>query len=145
MMGRKILRGCFVVVLLSVCALGACGVYVRMGTTVIGDFVSPDGRWDAVLMVRNGGAMTGYSTAISVVRTNWYARQLALYALHRPAHVFVADDNNGAVSWGKQGQIDVKIRWTSTAELIVAYPEKARVAREDSKFQSVSIRYIPSP
>jgi len=145
MMSRKILRWCLVIVLLSVCGLGACGAYVRMGTTVIADFVSPDGRWDAVLMVRNGGAMTGYSTVISVVRANWFARQLALYALYRPVHVFVADDNNGAVGSGNQGQIDVKVRWTSTTELIVAYPEKARVAREDSKFRSVSIRYIPSP
>src|SRR5664279_5044250 len=59
MMSRKILRWCFVVMLLSVCGLGACGAYVRMGTTVIGDFVSPDGRWDAVLMVRNDGLLYG--------------------------------------------------------------------------------------
>lgn len=145
MVSRKILRWFFAIVLLSVCGLGASGVYVRMGTTVIADFVSPDGRWDAVLMVRNGGAMTGYSTVISVVRANWVARQLALYALYRPVHLFVADDNNGAVGLGNQDQMDVKVRWASTTEVIVAYPGKARVTREDPKFRSVAIRYIPSP
>jgi hypothetical protein len=110
MMSRNILRLCFIVVLLALLGLAACGVYVRMGTTVVGDFVSQDRRWGAVLMVQNGGAMTGYSTVISVVSANWLARQLALYALYRPAHVFVADDNNGAVGLGNQGQMDVKIQ-----------------------------------
>jgi hypothetical protein len=93
----KICRWCLAMVLLCMCGLAACGAYVRMGTTVIADFISPDGRWDAVLMVRNGGAMTGYSTAVSVVRANRVNRQLELYALYRPVHVFVADDNDGAV------------------------------------------------
>ena len=143
-MSRKVLYWCLAIVLLSLCGFGACGAYVRMGTTVVADFVSPDGRWDAVLMVRNGGAMTGYSTAISITKANWVARQLALYALYRPVHVFVADDNNGQVVVGSQGQMDVKVRWASTTELIVAYPDRARVARKDSNFKSVSIRYIPS-
>jgi hypothetical protein len=144
MMARRIWRGCFVIVLLSVCVLGACSAYVRMGTTVIADSVSPDGKWDAVLLVRNGGAMTGYSTAISITRANWVARQSALFALYRPVHVFVADDNDGQVVSGSQGQIDVKVRWASTTELVVACPAMARVARADSKFQSVNIRYVPS-
>jgi 3-deoxy-D-manno-octulosonic acid (KDO) 8-phosphate synthase len=116
-----------------------------MGTTVIGDSVSPDRKWDAVLMVRNGGAMTGYSTVISVVRANWVARQIALLALYRPVHVFVADDNDGAVRSGNRGQMDVKIRWASATELIIAYAEKARVARQDPRFRSVTIQYIASP
>ena len=48
-------------------------------------------------MVRNGGAMTGYATVISLVRNkNWVARQAALFW---PRAVFAADDNDGAVSW----------------------------------------------
>ena len=139
--GSKIWRWCLAVVLLCMCGLAACGAYVRLGTTVIADFISPDGRWDAVLIVRNGGAMTGYATAVSVVRANWFARQLALY---RPAHVFVADDNDRAVAWGSHGQLDVKMRWASTTNLVVTYPEKARVFREDSSFRSVNIQYIAS-
>lgn len=90
-------------------------------------------------MVRNGGAMTGYSTAVSVVSANWIARQLALFALYRPVHVFVADDNDGAVAWGSHGQLDVKVRWASTTDLIVTYPEKARVS---SRVRKNSVRSV---
>ena len=121
-----------------------CAAYVRLGTTVVGDFPSPDGKWDAALMVRNGGAMTGYSTAISVVRANWLARELALCALYRPVHVFVADDNDGKVAWGSQGQINVKVWWASTSELDVTYPDKTRVIRAEPKVNSVNIRYALS-
>jgi hypothetical protein len=144
MLSRKLLNWCFAIALLAMCGLAACSAYVRMGTVVIADFVSPDKRWDAILMVRNDGAMTDYSTVVSVVRTNWIARQLALYALYRPVHVFVADDNDGVVTWGNQGLIDVKVRWASTTELVVTYPEKSRISRKDPNFQSVSIRYVPS-
>ena len=40
---------------------------VRSGTEVVGDVLSPDGKWDVVLMVRNGGATTDYSTQLSVI------------------------------------------------------------------------------
>lgn len=75
--------------------VAGCATYIRLGTTVIGDFVSPDGVHDAVLMVRNGGAASGYSTGISIVRAHApLARELAL--LRGGMNVFVADDNDGA-------------------------------------------------
>ena len=131
-------------VLLVLFGMVGCTAYVRWGTTVVGDFLSPDQKWDAVLIVRNGGAMTGYATAISVVRANWLGRELALCALYRPVHVFVADDNDGKVPWGSQGQINVKVRWASPTELVVTYPAETRVLRADSKVNSVTVRYAPS-
>ena len=141
---RSLRLWCAVLASLLLFGMVGCTAYVRWGTTVVGDFLSPDERWDAVLIVRNGGAMTGYATAISVVRANWLARELALCALYRPVHVFVADDNDGEVPWGSQGQINVKVRWTSPAELFVTYPAETRVLRADSKVNSVTIRYAPS-
>ncbi len=44
------------IALLALLIVGSCCAYVRMGTTLIGDFVSPDGALDAVLMVHNGAA-----------------------------------------------------------------------------------------
>src|ERR1700682_2450905 len=40
---------------------------VRSWTEVVGDVPSPDGKWDVVLMVRNAGATTDYSTQLSVI------------------------------------------------------------------------------
>lgn len=145
MIGWKAVRlGCVIVSLLVLCGIASCGAYVRFGTTVIEDFPSPDAKYVAVLLVRNGGAMTGYATAISVVRANWLARELALWALYRPAHVFVADDNNGKVACGSQGQINVKVRWASTAKLVVTYPDKTRILRAQPRVDSVDIRYALS-
>ena len=138
---RKTINWSLAAALLAMCGLAACGAYVRSGTAVIADFVSPDRKWDAVLMVRNGGAMTGYATVVSVVKANWPARQLALY---RPTHAFVADDNDGAVPWGRQGVIDVKVRWASPTELVVTYPEKSHVSKKDPSYESVSIQYVAS-
>jgi len=110
-----------------------------MGTTVIGDFVSPDGALDAVLMVHNGGAMTGYATAIDLVHTRIpLARQLAL--IETP-NLFWLDDNDGKFPWGDRGQLDVRIKWLSNTQLLVQYPAKARVNGQEWSYHSVKIRY----
>ena len=85
---------CITFGLLLLCVLAACGAYIRLGTDLLRGSVSPDGKWDARLIVRNGGAMTGYGTVVSVCTNDWVARQAALFW---PTAVFVVDDNNGAV------------------------------------------------
>ena len=65
-----------------------CIAYVRLGTTVIANIPSPNGKWDAVLMVRNGGAMTGYATAIALVSNNWISRQIATFFILSITNVF---------------------------------------------------------
>ena len=128
-------------VLCALLIVGGCSAYLRSGTTVIGDFVSPDGMRDAILMVRNGGAATGYSTGVSLVPHNGLARQLALI---KRTNLFVVDDNDGAVRWGDRGQLDVKISWVSNTQLLVQYPAKARVFKQETSYQSTSVLYAPS-
>ena len=130
-----------ILVLLLLCGFVGCAVYLRLGTTLIGDFASPDGRREAIVMVRNGGAMTGFATVVSVSDSNWVARQAALFW---PSVVFAADDNDGAVSWGEKGQIKVDVRWASNTQLIVAYPEKARVLRQERNLHSLSVQSVVS-
>jgi hypothetical protein len=126
-------------VLLSI--LVSCCVYFKSGTTAIGDFVSPDGKWDALLMVRNGGAMTSYSTAISMVRANHsLSRQVALF---RSGNLFVIDDNDGAVRVGDLGQIDVNVNWVSSTHLVITYPQKVHINKQESSFRSVTVKYVP--
>jgi hypothetical protein len=119
-----------------------CIAYVRLGATVIANIPSPDGKWDAVLMVRNGGAMTGYATAIALVSNNWISWEIATLW---PKHVFVLDDNDGAITVGDRGQIRVDAYWQTNTELVVTYPEKARVLRQELKSDSVNVRYAVSP
>ena len=130
-----------ILVLLLLCGFVGCAAYLRLGTTQIGHFASPDGRRDAIVMVRNGGAMTGFATVVSVSDANWVARQAALFW---PRVVFAADDNNGAVSLGDKGQIKLNVRWVSNTELIVGYPEKARILRQGRNLYAVSIQSVVS-
>jgi hypothetical protein len=132
---------CSVLGLALLFGMVGCIAYVRLGTTVIGDIPSPDSNWDAVLMVRNGGAMTGYATAIALVGNNWFSRQIAAFW---PKHIFVVDDNDGAIKWGDRGQIRVDVHWQMNGELIVTYPERARVIRQELWSDSVNVRYVVS-
>jgi hypothetical protein len=132
---------CSVLGLVLLFGIVGCIAYVRLGTTVIGNIPSPDGKWDAVLMVRNGGAMTEYATTISIVRNSWVSRQFATFW---PKHVFVVDDNDGAITSGDRGQIRVEAYWETNTDLIVTYPEKARVFRRELKSDSVNVRYAVS-
>jgi len=137
------LRGlCLGFVLFALLIVGGCSAYLRLGTTVIGDFVSPDGFQDAVLMVRNGGAMTGYATGIAIVHRNPLARQLALVS---GPNAFVVDDNDGAVPWGDRGQLYVKVSWLSNRQLLVQYPAKGGVLRQDTSYRSTTIGYAFLP
>jgi hypothetical protein len=130
-----------VLVLGAFLIVGGCSAYVRLGTRVIGDFVSPDGAHDAVLMVRNGGAATGYGTSVSIVSGNPVARQLALI---RGVNLFVIDDNDGAVRWGDHGQLDVRIKWLSNTQLRIEYPTKARVLKQQLSYEFTTVQYAPS-
>jgi len=129
--------------ILLLTVLGGVAAYIGKETTVLGDFVSPDRTLDAVVMVRNGGAMTGYATAVSLVRaSNPFARELAL--IERP-NIFVVDDNDGAVRWGDRGQLDLRLTWVSNNQLLIQYPSKARVFKQVASFQTATIRYAPAP
>ena len=138
---RTVRLWCSVVVLLVMCVIVGCGTYLRLGTTFIQEFPSPDGNWDAVLMVRNGGAMTGYATVVSVNGDYWLARQ---FALVWPTAVFAVDDNGGKISWGDRGQINVKVRWVTGTQLVVTYPKQARVLRQEPRVHSVKVQYLVS-
>lgn len=139
MLNVKTLRlFCLVLVLLGISTLVACGAYLRIGTDVLSSTVSPDGKWNATIMVRNGGAMTGYVTVVSVTRNNWIRRELTPFL---PTVVFAADNNNGAVVSGKHGEIAVTTKWQGERRLAVSYSEQARVFKNAKKVGAVSVEY----
>ena len=113
--------------------------FVRSGTDVVADTTSPDGKWDAMLMVRNGGATTDYSTQVSVIPArNWFARE---FAIGRPGNAFIAGSNHGAVGVDRRGLMNVTVTWASANRLIVTYPPEARVFRREPKVESVTVEY----
>ncbi len=140
---RRVLLASVAVVaglLLGIVALRAA--YMRLATTVVGDVVSPDGTWAAVLMVRNLGAMGDFSTQLSIVPArDLLARQLAVY---RRANVFVVDTDHGAAPSGDQGQVALQIAWLTSTVLAVRYPEKTRIFKQASRVGPVDVDYAVS-
>jgi ABC-type phosphate/phosphonate transport system substrate-binding protein len=59
-------------------------------------------------------------------------------------NLFVIDDNDGAVRWGDRGQLDVKVSWLSNTQLLVQYPAKARVFKQETSYQATTVQYAPS-
>jgi len=112
---------------------------VRSWTEVVGDVPSPDGKWDVVLMVRNAGATTDYSTQLSVVPA--HGRLSREIALGRPGNVFIADGNHGAVAVDNRGRIHVDVVWQSPNVVLITFPPSSRVFKQERRFQSVIINY----
>jgi len=68
------------------------------------------------------------------------ARQLALI---RGMNLSVVDDNDGAVRWGDRGRLDVKVSWVSNTQLLIQYPAKTRVFKQETSCQGTTVRYRP--
>ena len=112
---------------------------VRSWTEVVGDVPSPDGKWDVVLMVRNAGATTDYSTQLSVVLAG---RRLSReIAMCRPGNVFIADGNHGAVAVNDRGFMHVDVLWQSPNLVVITFPPSAHVFKQERRFQSLTINY----
>lgn len=122
----------------SVVVMLAPLLLVRSWTEVVGDVPSPDGKWDVVMMVRNAGAVTEYSTQISVVRAGRLPRALALC---RPGNVFIADGNHGTVAVDGRGFMDVDVAWKSPNLVAIHFPASARVFKQERRFQTLTLTY----
>jgi hypothetical protein len=140
---QKILRivlGCLLILAVMAVVFVVAGLaFMKSATQVVADIPSPGDKWDAMLMVRNGGAMTDYSTQVSIVpAASRLARGIAIV---RAGNVFVADGDHGAVAVDGNGLMSVRVTWVSATELVIAYPPKARVFKQRTRFQSLTIRY----
>jgi hypothetical protein len=133
--------GGVVLAILIICAVVWVGplAVVRSWTEVVGDVPSPDGKWDVVLMVRNAGATTDYSTQLSVVPAG--ARASRELALCRPGNVFIADGNQGAVAVNDRGFMHVDVVWQSPNIVLVTFPLSAHVFKQERRFRSVTVSY----
>ena len=123
---KAVLRWGVTVCLLVMTGYEACKVaWLRSGTDVVGTYTSPNGRWQAVVMSCDPGAMGSFSTQVSILPTMAHiSRRLAWCG---SGSTFIADDDRGAVPSGDKGEIAVTIVWTSPGSLVIKYPSGARV------------------
>lgn len=136
---RKFRLLCWVVAVAIFCGIVGCAAYLRSATSMVQDHVSPDGKREAIVVVVNGGGMTGFVTAVSIVDAHY--RLGREFAIMRGRRDFLIDDNDGAVRWGAKGEIDLRVRWLSSKALLISYPKKARVIQQRGKDGEVAISY----
>ncbi len=127
-----------------VCLLMIAGFMdIRSGTDVAQEIASPDGGYTAMLMVRNGGATTDYSTQISLAAAKSPGSRFL--ATGRPGNLFIVDGDHGAVPVNGRGLMDVELKWESPSDLRIYFPPNARVYKQASKVESVTVKYTSHP
>jgi hypothetical protein len=129
------LRALIVVILVPlVMAVAFGGIFWMKAVRTVAEVDSPHGKWIATIRVVNPGSSAGYSTHVVVTRSySWWPS--------RKSKVFVADNADGAVPLGSIGELAVTLRWADDEHLVISYPAKARVYRQEKAMGPVSIEY----
>lgn len=94
---------------------------------------SPDGRHSAILLERDCGATTSFSTQISVAQVG-----------EQPSgrgNVFIADDNHGAAVTGHWGGPWAEVKWLAPNHILVRYAAKSRIFRQTEKIDGIVVSY----
>ncbi|MCU1332817.1 MAG: hypothetical protein JWM08_1809 [Candidatus Angelobacter sp.] len=106
------------------------------GNNILSESVSPDGKWRAVVFAVDCGATTtskelNESPRISVLRAEEPLPD--------------ADSGNvfGARTDGTSRGLNVQIDWTGDRELTIGYPAAAAVVKQITKYQEVTVKYVP--
>jgi hypothetical protein len=123
---RKILAVAFIAALASACSDGC-------GNNIVSAAASPDGDFTAALFQRDCGATTGFSSQVSITRSN--------KAISGAGNVFVADDDHGIADAARWGGPWVELRWLSPRQLVVRYDAKARVFKQEATVSGVTVTY----
>jgi len=101
--------------------------------SIVDERTDPSGEWKAVMFQRDCGSITGFSTQISIIRSNG-----------QPAgagNVFRADDDHGTARVGYWGGPWTRMKWTGRNDLLVRYADKSRIFAQKNDFSGVRITY----
>jgi hypothetical protein len=113
--------------------LGLNGCSDGCADRVVGRVDAPDGMHSAVLIQRDCGATTGFSTQISV-----------LAAGEEPSgggNAFRADSGHGAAKTGEWGGPWAEMRWLDNRTLLIRYASRSRLFEQRQQVSSVRITY----
>ncbi|HEY5804238.1 MAG TPA: hypothetical protein VIT90_11145 [Lysobacter sp.] len=101
---------------------------------VLAELPSPDGKNKALVFQRDCGATTGYSTQVSVLRS-----EQALGG--DSGNVFVGDTNHGAAPSDPGGGPSLQVHWVGPEALVVSHHPAVRVFAAEPESGSVRITY----
>jgi hypothetical protein len=123
---RKIIAVALAATMVSGCS-DACQ------NSTVSTVAAPTGGLKAVLLQRDCGTTTGFSSQVSVTDAD--------DTPFGGGNVFVADTDHGAAKASSWGGPWVELRWPSPGNLLIRYDAKARVFTQNEKVSGVRIRY----
>ncbi|WP_043605496.1 hypothetical protein [Novosphingobium sp. Rr 2-17] len=101
--------------------------------TVASSSLSPKGNLAAVLFRRDCGATIGFSTQISILRSD-----------DKPTgggNAFIADDDHGAARVGSWEGPWADVKWVAPDHLLIRYAAKSRLFQRSDSVSGVRITY----
>jgi hypothetical protein len=105
------------------------------GNSLLAEYPSPDQERRLVVLQRDCGATTGFSTQASLIRGG-------AVLTNEAGNVFVSDDNHGAAPSGPGGGPQLGVSWESPTIVQLSYHPATRVFKSVAKLDGVSIRYV---
>lgn len=101
---------------------------------LVGEHTSPDGQYKAVLFVRDCGATTGFSTQVSLLRSNQHLK-------NESGNLFIADTDHGKIPSDPKGGLEVRIVWKGSKDFYIFHHENARVFKAEKKVKGINVEY----
>jgi predicted secreted Zn-dependent protease len=101
---------------------------------LIGEHPSPDGKYKAVLFVRDCGATTVLSTQVSLLRLNAQLK-------NGSGNLFIADTDHGKIPSRQKGGPEVRIVWEGSKDIYIVHHENARVFKAEKKVNGINVNY----
>ena len=101
---------------------------------LVGEHPSPDGQYKAVLFVRDCGATTGFSTQVSLLRSDELVK-------NGSGNLFIADTDHGKIPSDPKGGLEVRIVWKGSKDFYIFHHESARVFKSEKKVNGINVEY----
>ena len=95
---------------------------------------SPNDQFAAVIFWRNCGSTTGFNTQVSLIKNGEKLK-------NQSGNLFVADTDHGKAPVAKHGGPEVNVYWLRVNNLIISYPENARVFKKETELKGVHVDY----
>jgi len=111
--------------------LGACGDVC--GNYLVSRADAPGGALSAMMFQRDCGAMTGFTTQVSILRPGELPTG--------KGNAFIADDDHGAARTGHWGGPWAEIRWLGPDRLRIRYASGTRIFLRREEEAGVRITY----
>ncbi|HEY9049494.1 MAG TPA: hypothetical protein VIN08_26530 [Ohtaekwangia sp.] len=145
-MARKIFYGLLIIIAILGTLYIAVGILYTYGTgdmcgnQMVKELTSPDGKYKAVVFIRDCGATTGFSTQVSILdNTTALDNDMA-------GNILVMSDHASEGRMFAEGGARVNIAWINNRKLRIQYDPRTETYEQKTEWNDTEIvyeKYIP--